>query len=479
MMMQSYFQFRFAALLFFAATTTCSADRLVDPTFFVEGQIAYSYDPLTNEFDPPLKKPLPAPLLDMTFTVGNDNPYILASSSEDEITLYSVFTGYENAYKYYLPDGWDPKPRLINTIPKPNESSLTPKFALSDGGVTSYLASTDGDEIVTIRRSDYWEEPLDVLAAPLTVFYDSISIPAGVTAMAFEPGVKNTDIYLKLALGRPNGMVEIYQNTNYLDFPMTKAAEFSAGTDDWPVEQIGYSNSYSVSPFWMVVVTALPEGNSGLKLYEENNYVAPRKEHVFEAKIRDFVFSNDNSKLAVLLSDGNILVYGESRNNFDTLIATIPANATALAFHANGELLYAGTPAPATVKTYSTRTWQEVSAAPEDSAHLDFCDYIHKMIFRPVRSELESNKGITALWNEKENVMYELALLTSKEDGTVPDLIAVFRVESDENSTPTVAPTDAATETAAPTAASGAMLPQSKREWTALVAFVMFGCYIV
>merc|ERR1712194_380798 len=105
--------------------------------------------------------------------------------------------------------------------------------------------------------------------------------------------------------------------------------------------QIGYSNSYSVSPFWMVVVTALSEGNSGLKLYEENNYVAPRKEHVFEAKIRDFVFSNDNSKLAVLLSDGSILVYGESRNNFDTLIATIPANATALAFHANGELLYA------------------------------------------------------------------------------------------------------------------------------------------
>jgi len=496
------------ALGFFAgATTTCSSadHRLVDPTFFVQGgQIANSYDPSSNEFEPPLSNDRsPARLLDMAFEVGNDNPYLLASASDDnEITLYSVFTGYENAYENYLPEGWDPSPRLIHTIRDgdDDDSSGTSIFALSDGGVHNYLASTTGgdgdDAIVRIRSNDYKEDPENLLAQPFTVLEDdSLSIPGGVTAMAFEPTIKNTNVHLKLALGRPDGVVEVYQNKNYQDFPMTKAAEFSAGnnTDGWAVEKIGFSNSYSVSqPFWMAVVYALPEGNSGLTLYEENNYVAaPRTEHVFQAKLRDFVFSNDNSKLAVLLSDGNILVYGGSRNNtFDTRIATIPANATAVAFHANGELLYAGTSAPARVKTYSTTSWEEISssatAAEDSDASLDFCDSIHKMIFRPVRSELESNYGITALWGDEENVVHELALLTSKEDGTVPDLIAVFRVESsDPPPSATVVPTVASTvmtmaTTAAPTTASGAMLPQSKRErTTALVALVLLGCTII
>jgi len=154
--------------------------------------------------------------------------------------------------------------------------------------------------------------------------------------------------------------------------------------------------------------------------------------------------------------------------DFKKRIANIPANATALAFHANDEFLYVGTSKPARIKTYSTRTWKEVSSAA-DSTSLTFGDSIHKMIFRPVRSKLESNYGITALSNEEENVVHELALLTSKETptpthGSVPDLAVVFRLEPDASATPSMTPT------VAPTAASGAMIPQSKREWKALAA---------
>ena len=497
------------ALGFFAATTTgSSADhhRLVDPTFFVPGgPIAHSYDSSSNEFDPPLllsTEPASSPattLLDMAFEVGNDNPYLLVSASDDhELTLYSVFTGYEHAYEHYLPEGWDSRPRFIHTIRDDNDASGTVLFALSGGGVHQYLASTteggDAAALVRMRSNNYQdqEDPESVLAEPFTVVEDgSLLIPGGVTAMAFAPMIKNTNSHVKLALGRPDGVVEVYHNKHYQDFPLTKAAEVSAAgnnhTDGGSVEKIGFSHSYSLSPpLWMAVVHARPAGNSGLTLYVENNYVAPRTAHVLPAQLRDLVFSHDNSKLAVLLTDGTILVYGGASNNnnhFDTRLATLPANATALAFHAKGALLYAGTSAPARVTTYSTTSWEVVSSSSaDDSAALTFGDAIHKMIFRPVRSELEANYGITALWREEEHVVHELALLTSKEDGTVPDLMAVFRVEtSDPPSAITVVPTMVPTvTTAAPTTASGAMLPQSKRERTmALVALILLGCTMI